>query len=116
MLLKSLKDKLKNFLQDVEDYNNYLVKYAVNKYLLTKYTPQDLYYINTADNLMGTVNNERLKILQSEFFWLCNYYNMGTYIKNSLNAKRLDIRGILSSPVTVSKKMELHFKHICKTR
>lgn len=66
-VVKEFKDKLKT-LQDVEDYNNYLVKYAVNKYLLTKYTPQDLYYINTADNLMGTtVNNERLKFLQSEF-------------------------------------------------
>lgn len=66
-VVKEFKDKLKT-LQDVEDYNNYLTKYAVNKYLLIKYTPQDLYYINTADNLMGTtVNNERLKFLQSEF-------------------------------------------------
>lgn len=66
-IINEFKDKLKT-LQDVEDYNNYLAKYAVNKYLLTKYTPQDLYYINTADNLMGTtVNKERLKFLQSEF-------------------------------------------------
>lgn len=66
-VVKEFKDKLKT-LQDVEDYNNYLAKYVVNKYLLTKYTPQDLYYINTTDNLMGTtVNEERLKFLQSEF-------------------------------------------------
>lgn len=66
-VVKEFKDKLKT-LQDVEDYNNYLVKYAVNKYLLTKYTQQDLYYINTADNLRGTtINEERIKFLQSEF-------------------------------------------------
>jgi hypothetical protein len=66
-VVNEFKDKLKT-LQDVEDYNNYLAKYVVNKYLLTKYTPQDLYYINTNDNLCGTtVNKERAKFLQSEF-------------------------------------------------
>jgi len=63
----SFKDKLKT-LQDVEDYNNYLAKYVVNRYLLIKYRPQDLYYINSVDNLRGTtINEERIKFLQSEF-------------------------------------------------
>lgn len=66
-IINEFKKKLKT-LQDVEDYHNYLAKYTVNKYLLIKYTPQDLYYANTVDNLCGTtVNEERLKFLQSEF-------------------------------------------------
>lgn len=66
-VVKEFKDKLKT-LQDVDDYNNYLAKYAVNRYLLIKYRPQDLYYINTVDNLRGTtINEERIKFLQSEF-------------------------------------------------
>lgn len=66
-IINEFKDKLKT-LQDVEDYNNYLAKYVVNRYLLIKYRPQDLYYINTVDNLRGTtINEERIKFLQSEF-------------------------------------------------
>lgn len=66
-IINEIKEKLKT-LQDVEDYNNYLAKYTVNTYLLIKYLPQDLKYINTVDNLIGTtVNKERLKFLQSEF-------------------------------------------------